>query len=113
MDSESQLSNEQRQAVEQFRTRHRTAVLALVFTDIEGSTALKSRMGEMHASALIQRHNAEVRVLLSEFAEAQEVSTAGDSFFLIFTKPSDAVRFSLLSQQRLRQLAESEHGVSK
>ena len=33
--------------------------------------------------------------LLRHFREGQEISTAGDSFFLVFAKPSDAVKLSL------------------
>lgn len=99
------LSDAQRRAVEEFRKRHRTAVLALLFTDVEGSTALKNEMGELPASALLSRHNELIRAALHEFHDAQEISTAGDSFFLVFAKPSDAVRFALRAQTRLRDLA--------
>jgi class 3 adenylate cyclase len=34
----------------------------------------------------------------------EEISTAGDSFFIVFTKPSDAVKFALRVQARLREL---------
>jgi serine/threonine-protein kinase len=102
MNPEPPLTPDQRQVVEEFRKRHRTALLALLFTDVEGSTALKKEMGELPASALLSLHNQLIRKMLAEFAEAQEISTAGDSFFIIFTKPSDAVRFALLCQLRLR-----------
>lgn len=108
MDPESRLSDEQRQAVEEFRQRHRTALLALLFTDVEHSTALRSDMGELPASALLERHNEVIRDVLARYTDAQEISTAGDSFFLIFAKPSDAVRFALQAQLRLRELAEEE-----
>ena len=45
-----------------------------------------------------------VREILRQFPDGQEISTAGDSFFLVFIKPSDAVRFALLLQARLRGL---------
>jgi WD40 repeat protein/serine/threonine protein kinase/class 3 adenylate cyclase len=106
MASEVHLTADQRAAVEEFRKRHRTALLALLFTDIEHSTALRREMGELPASALMERHNAIIREVLAEFSDAQEISTAGDSFFIAFAKPSDAARFALLAQTRLRQLAE-------
>ena len=55
MDLETQLTSDQRLAVEDFRKRHRTAVLALVFTDVERSTALRSELGDLPAAALMQR----------------------------------------------------------
>jgi WD40 repeat protein/class 3 adenylate cyclase len=105
MESENRLTDDQRRAVEEFRKRHRTAVLALLFTDVERSTALKQDMGEIPASALLARHSEAIRQTLAGFSETQEVSTAGDSFFTVFAKPSDAVRFALLAQLRLRELA--------
>jgi class 3 adenylate cyclase len=105
MNPDPQLRAEERQAVEEFRQRHRTALLALLFTDVEHSTALRSEMGELPASALFEQHRQIIRGLLAEFAEAQEISTAGDSFFIVFAKPSDAVRFTLLAQLRLREMA--------
>ncbi|MSU37103.1 MAG: hypothetical protein EXS36_18805 [Pedosphaera sp.] len=90
--------------VEEFLRKHRTGLVTLVFTDIVGSTRLKQRLGDREGVALIQLHHALVREILGEFKEAQEISTAGDSFFLVFVKPSDAVRFALLLQAKLRSL---------
>ena len=60
----------------------------------------------------MHHHHALVREILRQFPDGQEISTAGDSFFLVFVKPSDAVRFALLLQSRLRGLNQgsSEYG---
>jgi TolB-like protein/class 3 adenylate cyclase/Tfp pilus assembly protein PilF len=98
--------------LEAFGRRHRTGLVTLLFSDIVGSTQLKQSLGDRDGVALLQRHHALVRELLSSFGEAQEISTAGDSFFLVFAKPSDAVKFALLLQVRLRTLAqETTHAV--
>lgn len=55
-------------------------------------------------------HHAKVRQVLAQFPEGEEIDTAGDSFFILFTKPSDATRFALLLQSQLRQLAK-ETGI--
>ena len=44
--------------------------------------------------------------VLQTFKEAQDISTAAGSFFIVFARPSDAVKFSLLLQSRLHQLAQ-------
>ena len=105
---EAGLSAEQRRSVDEFATRHRRAVLALLFTDIENSTRLMAEMGEAAAMALFERHNAILRGTLAEFHEAQEVSMSGDSFFLVFANPSESVRFALRAQRQLRDLAANE-----
>ena len=43
--------------------------------------------------------------MLRTFTEGEEIDTAGDSFFIVFAKPSDAVKFSLLVQAKFRALA--------
>src|SRR5512138_3404072 len=73
----------------------RTGVLTLLFTDLVGSTALKQQLGDTVGVQQEQEHHALVRQLLKQFPEAEEISTAGDSFLLVFMKPSDAVRFAL------------------
>ena len=94
-----------RAQVEAFQRKHRTALLTLLFTDLVGSTRLKQELGDSKAVALMQGHHALLRDILTRFTEAEEISTSGDSFFLVFTKPSDAVKFSLLLQNKLRALA--------
>lgn len=96
---------EQRAKVEEFTRKHRVGLLTLLFTDLVGSTKLKQEFGDRESVALIQRHHASVREILSRFSEGEEIGTAGDSFFIVFTKPSDAVQFSLLLQAGLRELA--------
>jgi WD40 repeat protein/serine/threonine protein kinase/class 3 adenylate cyclase len=106
-----EITPEHRQRIEEFRARHRTGVLTLLFTDLAGSTEIKQRLGDAAGIELIHRHRSVVRDLVGQFGEAEEVSTAGDSFFIVFVKPSDAVRFALLLQCALRSLSR-EGGVS-
>ena len=89
-----------------FSQKHRSGLVTLLFADLVGSTELKQRAGDAPGLRLIDQHHAAVRELLRQFIGAEEISTAGDSFFLVFAGPSDAVRFALRLQARLRQLAE-------
>jgi serine/threonine protein kinase/class 3 adenylate cyclase/formylglycine-generating enzyme required for sulfatase activity/cephalosporin-C deacetylase-like acetyl esterase len=100
-----------RARVEEFRRKHRTGLVTLLFTDIVGSTKLKQTLGDREGVAVIQHHHAVVREILSQFKEAEEISTAGDSFFMVFVKPSDAARFALLLQSRLRTLVATGQGT--
>ncbi len=78
-----ELALQHRAQVEEFRRKHRTGLVTLVFTDIVGSTQLKQALGDREGVALIQHHRALVRDLLSQFKEAEEIETAGDSFFIV------------------------------
>ena len=97
------LALEQRAKVEEFQRKHRIGLLTLLFTDLVGSTKLKQELGDRTAVGLIQEHRAVVREILSRFPEGEEIETAGDSFFIVFARPSDAVQFSLLLQHQLRR----------
>lgn len=103
MDLQSAYS--QRRQVEQFLETHRLGLLTLLFTDMVGSTRLKQTLGDAIGASLIERHHTLVRQTLSGFRESEEISTSGDSFFIIFSKPSDAVRFALELQRNLRLLS--------
>jgi class 3 adenylate cyclase/tetratricopeptide (TPR) repeat protein len=88
-----------------FSRKHQTGLVTLVFTDLVGSTHLKQRLGDWLGVRRIQEHHDMVRRLLAGFPEAAEISTAGDSFFLAFARPSDAVLFALGLQNTLRNSA--------
>src|SRR6266516_8105643 len=99
MDLEMALQH--RAQVEEFRRRHRTGLLTLVFTDIVGSTALKQELGDREAATLFQDYRALVRSQRAQFADSEEIETAGDSFLLVFATPSEAVEFALIVQTEL------------
>lgn len=99
------LALENRAKVEQFQQKHRVGLLTLLFTDLVGSTKLKQELGDKTAVTLIQSHHVAVRELLNDYEEGEEISTSGDSFFVVFAKPSDAVQFSLRLQAKLRDLS--------
>jgi WD40 repeat protein/serine/threonine protein kinase/class 3 adenylate cyclase len=92
-----------RARVDEFRKRHRTSLVTLLFTDLAGSTKLKQERGDREGVALMQAHASLVREILRTVQEAQEISTAGDSFFCVFIRPSDAVAFGLRVQAAMRK----------
>ena len=68
----------QRAKVDAFLHRHRIGLLTLLFTDIIGSTKLKSDLGDGKAVEMILRHHAILREILRQFKEGEEIETAGD-----------------------------------
>jgi len=76
-----------------------TGTVTLLFSDIEGSTALLGRLGERYGDALSAQ-----RVLMRAAFSAsggQEVGTEGDSFFAVFSSAGDAVRCCVAAQRAL------------
>lgn len=102
---EAALDTFNRGKVEAFKQKSRSGLMTLLFTDIVGSTRLKQELGDHQAVTRMQQHHQLVRNILSGIPTGEEISTAGDSFFLVFEKPSDAVKFSLLLQAKQRAIA--------
>ena len=68
--------------------------LALLFTDIQGSTALYDRIGDMKAFDLVRLHFSYVRDCISRNSGAL-VKTIGDAVMASFHDPLDALRAAL------------------
>ena len=76
-----------------------TGTVTLLFSDIEGSTALLSRLGDRYAGAL----SAQRALLRAAFSAAGgwELGTEGDSFFVVFESAGDAVGCCVAGQRAL------------
>ncbi len=72
-------------------------VLTLVFTDLVGSTDLKTRKGDHAAGDLMARHRAHVTALAQE-TNGRIIDWAGDGCFMTYEAPSSAVVFALKLQ---------------
>ena len=75
--------------------------VTLVFTDIQGSTALWEHLGEGF-KALLDQHNALFRAAIAEFG-GYEVKTEGDAFMVAFQEAASAVAMCLTMQERLQE----------
>jgi class 3 adenylate cyclase len=67
------------------------ATVTLLFSDIEGFTALTERLGDARAQEVLRRHNALVREQVVA-CDGHEVKSVGDSFMVAFTSVTSALR---------------------
>lgn len=76
-----------------------TGTVTFLLTDIEGSTALWEKTGEVFRSALTSHH----ALLRAEFRRngGQEVKEAGDSFLVAFAGAGDGLSCAIACQQAL------------
>jgi predicted ATPase/class 3 adenylate cyclase len=76
-----------------------TGTVTMLFSDIEGSTALLTRLGERYGKAL----SAHRQLMRRAFAVGggQELGTEGDSFFVVFESAGGAVRSCIEAQRAL------------
>jgi WD40 repeat protein/class 3 adenylate cyclase len=77
----------------------RGGAVTFLFTDIEGSTRLLTRLGDRYAEALTDYH----RLLGGVFADhgGQVVDTQGDAVFVAFQRAGDAVAAAAAAQRTL------------
>ena len=103
------MSNQPNPLIE-WPSQQRTTPLALVFTDMVGSSAAKraealgpdaSARDHAYLEGIQAKHLHLVRTAVAEY-KGQEVMTIGDSFFLTFEDVVDAIRCAAAIQQQLR-----------
>jgi predicted ATPase/class 3 adenylate cyclase len=76
-----------------------TGTVTFLFTDIEGSTRLLQELGDRYAD-LRDEHAAIVRRAIAR-GNGVEVSTEGDSFFVVFSSPTEALEAAVTAQRGL------------
>src|SRR3954447_2783362 len=82
--------------------------VTFLFTDIEGSTRLLTRLRDRYADVLTEHH----RLLRAAIAEhgGSEVATEGDAFFVAFSRASDAIAAAVKAQRALASRGWPEGG---
>jgi predicted ATPase/class 3 adenylate cyclase len=76
-----------------------TGTITMLFSDVEGSTALLSRLGDRYGEAL-SAQRAIQRAAFAEFG-GHEMGTEGDSFFAVFASAADAAWSCVAAQRNL------------
>ena len=74
---------------------------ALLFTDIEASTALLQRVGHPRYVGLLDQHHRILRAAIEQH-EGHEIQNEGDSFVVLFASVGDAVAAAITAQHDLR-----------
>ncbi|MET0801326.1 MAG: adenylate/guanylate cyclase domain-containing protein [Actinomycetota bacterium] len=80
-----------------------TGLRAVLFTDIVNSTDLAREMGDVRWSRLLGAQRRVIRALLKSHG-GHEVDTAGDGFFAVFDRPTDAVRCGFECSREVQDL---------
>lgn len=81
---------------------HASAPLAILFTDMESSTAMTTQLGDTAAQRLVVTHDSVVREAL-EACDGTEVKHTGDGIMASFTSISGAVECAVTIQRSLRE----------
>src|SRR5664280_2161689 len=77
------LSEQHERAIEEFRARHATELLVILFTDIVGSTGLKERLGDQRAVEMVALHHRLIDEALAKTPNAQIIDRVGDASLIV------------------------------
>jgi class 3 adenylate cyclase len=78
-------------------------VLTVLFTDIVGSTARATELGDRRWRRLLEEHDTVVRANLARF-RGREIETTGDGFLATFDGPARAIRAAAAMRDELAEL---------
>ena len=78
------------------------AIRTVLFTDVEGSTALTDRLGDVKARELLREHERIVREALKAHG-GSEVKTMGDGFMASFSSATKALECAIAMQRAFAQ----------
>ncbi len=83
-----------------------SGLVTILFTDVEGSTALTQRLGDARAREVLRQHERIVREALKAHGGA-EVKTIGDGFMTSFSSATRALESAIAMQRAFGQHNES------
>jgi class 3 adenylate cyclase len=78
-------------------------VLTVLFTDIVGSTARATELGDRRWRRLLEEHDSVVRADLARF-RGREIETTGDGFLATFDGPARAIRAATAMRDELAEV---------
>jgi adenylate cyclase len=79
--------------------------VALVFSDIEGSTERNERLGDLGWVTVLERHNQLIEKRVADH-RGYVVKNQGDGFMIAFAEPVDAIRCCIAVQRALLKATE-------
>lgn len=85
------LSSDEINRIDEFRKAKQTAVLAILFSDIENSTYATEKLGEQSYSKLRHIHDELFIRIMTHDNSGKIIKEMGDSFLCVFSEPSTAV----------------------
>ena len=85
------LSLEEINEIDEFRKAKQTAVLAILFSDIENSTYASEKLGEQNYSKLRHIHEELFVRIMTRDNSGKIIKEMGDSFLCVFSEPTTAV----------------------
>ena len=73
--------------------------VTIMFTDVEGSTSLRTQLGDDEADALFRRHDELIRARIAEHHGHDQEAALGDGFLAVFLSTKRAISCAIEIQR--------------
>lgn len=103
------ISNNEIKSLNDYIKRHNTAILVIMFTDIQGFTRMTEVKGEMYSAKIRKYHDDILVSTIEEGDSGKVIKFIGDAVMAVFSEPITAVRKSLSIQRKLREFNAEHH----
>ena len=100
-DTDLSTDNTQLASVGEFLQQHNTALLVIMFTDLEGSTELAEQRGEIYSQDVRLKHDKVLKDIVHRDGVGRCIKNIGDALMCVFAKPTDAVSRAVEMQQAI------------
>lgn len=98
MKERDRISDEELSRIREYITQHQTAILVIMFTDIEGFTALTEEKGEQWSGRFRKNHDDILASAIEANGAGCVIKFIGDAVMAVFAEPTAAVISSLRIQ---------------
>ncbi|MFH1119822.1 MAG: adenylate/guanylate cyclase domain-containing protein [Bacteroidota bacterium] len=106
-DISQKLTTEDIDKIEKYRQTRKTSVLTILFTDIVGYTQFTYDAGEVASARLRHIHDEIIISQVRQEGHGEIIKQIGDSFLIVFSDPTLAVKLALKLQDQLRVNADN------
>lgn len=107
-DAQIAISPTELDSIDHFRKGQDTAVLTVMFTDIQGFTKMTEEKGEQYSVKVREKHDAVLKAAIEQDARGMIVKFIGDAVMAVFAEPSSAVQTALDIQEGMATLNKTE-----
>jgi len=96
------INDQEQRSLDLYIKSHNTAVLTIMFTDIEGYTELTEKHGDMLANEIREKHDDILKNIIENKNTGLIIKFIGDAVMAVFSEPSAAINSAIKIQQAIR-----------
>lgn len=105
---ESEISKSEQSQIKEYILKHHTAMLTVMFTDIENYTVMTEQKGDAYSAQLRGYHDDIMRKIIEGDDAGLIVKFIGDAVMAVFSEPTVAVEKAMEIQTAIREFNEKQ-----